>query len=231
MAKYEYTMGKEFDMAAEEKKVLEKGYMKANLLLHAMYTMMDILYGKDITMQKLIIVEVLARYPYWAWENAAYSKLTKEYAKSSFPTNDETERQLHLIEVGRHSQDNEQWHLLIIKDLLRQRNIRQSWMHEVFLPRFFAFGYYYMTRWLYAVNPAWAFSLNARFESHAEYEYMRLAAKHPEWENEAVESEYFKFYPKPKTLRDLFRRIALDERDHMHESMEEYEKVTGRELV
>jgi hypothetical protein len=32
-------------------------------------------------------------------------------------------------------------------------------------------------------------------------------------------------------MADLFRRIGLDERDHMMESMEEYERITGKELT
>jgi hypothetical protein len=32
-------------------------------------------------------------------------------------------------------------------------------------------------------------------------------------------------------MADLFRRIGLDERDHMTESIEEYERLTGQTLA
>jgi len=93
-----------------------------------------------------------------------------------------------------------------------------------------AFKYLILTSLMYMIRPAWSFAMNARFEDHAEHEYMNLVAEHPEWEDMPVSSYYFKFYPKAATMADLFRRIGLDERDHMHESMVEYERLTGREL-
>lgn len=67
--------------------------------------------------------------------------------------------------------------------------------------------------------------MNAAFESHAEHEYMKIVQEHPEWENEQIESEYFEFYPKQKSMADLFRRIGLDERDHMYHSLEGMERM------
>ena len=59
---------------------------------------------------------------------------------------------------------------------------------------------------------------------------MRRVLRSP-WEAEAVESHGFRHYPKQDSMAALFRRIGLDERDHMNESREEYERLTGRELV
>ena len=60
---------------------------------------------------------------------------------------------------------------------------------------------------------------------------MLLVREHPEWEEEPVDLPSFEFYPRQRSLADLFRRIGLDERTHMSTSMEEYERLTGKTLV
>ena len=135
-----------------------------------------------------------------------------------------------LLHLGRKSQDNEQWHLLLIDDLIRKKKIWQSVFLHCFLPKVMALKYYYFSRILYCLKPEWSFAMNAKFESHAENEYMLMVQEHPEWENESFDSEFFKYYPKQKNLADLFRRIGLDEREHKIESMQEYKRLTGKEL-
>lgn len=49
---------------------------------------------------------------------------------------------------------------------------------------------------------------------------MKRVQKYPEWEEEALISDYNKFYPKQKSMENLFCRIGLDERDHMFHSLE-----------
>ncbi|HIJ64404.1 MAG TPA: hypothetical protein HPP77_00530 [Candidatus Hydrogenedentes bacterium] len=231
MAQYEYTMGKDVDLKAEQARTLETPAMSANLLLRTMYLGMDLIYGFKRTLPKFKVIELLARYPYWAWENGAYNRLTRSYARTRGADKKGSDLAVRHIELGRKSQDNEQWHLMLIEDIMRQKGIRQGWIKACFLPRVMAFKYLVLTRLMYRLKPEWSFAMNARFESHAEHEYMRLVQEHPEWEDEPAESEYFQYYPRQATLADLFRRIGLDERDHMHESMEEYERLTGRSLA
>jgi len=220
MDHYEYTMDKAVDLKAEQKKTLETPVMKANLILKSMYLMMDILYGFKRTLPKFMIIEVLARFPYWAWENGGYKIITKSHTRSRWAKRVESNMALFLIDLGRESQDNEQWHLMLIQDIMKQKGLHLGWFKKVFLPRIMAGTYYYLTRIMWWMNPAWSFRMNAAFESHAEHEYMKLVLEHPEWEDEPVESEYFEFYPKQKSMADLFRRIGLDERDHMYHSLE-----------
>jgi len=230
MAKHEHTMGKELDLRAEQGRTLQTPAMKANVILGAMYLAMDLIYGAKRSLPKFKMIEILARYPYWAWENGSYHRLTRNYCKAKYTRKRDSECALRHIELGRHSQDNEQWHLMLIEDTMRRKGIRQCGLTSSFMARFLAFGYLILTRVLYRLKPQWSFAMNARFESHAEHEYMRLVQEHPEWESEPVESEYFEHYPRQKTMADLFRRIGLDERDHMTESIEEYERLTGRTL-
>ena len=228
---HEYTMGKELDLKAEQEKTLQTPVMKANLLLKGMYIAMDLVYGAKRTLPKFKVIEILARYPYWAWENGSYHRLSRRYARAKYTGKQESAADLRHIEFGRSAQDNEQSHLMLIEDMMRQKGMEQNWVMSCPIPRLMAFGYFLMTRVLYRLKPSWSFEMNARFESHAEHEYMHLVSEHPEWEEEAVDTEHFERYPKQATIADLFRRIGLDERDHMNKSIEEYERVTGKTLA
>ena len=231
VAPHERTIGKDLDLAAEQEATLLTPVMSANIILKAMYIGMDLVYGKRRTLAKFKVIELLARYPYWAWENGSYQRVTRRYAKTAATTSEDMQRDLRHIEMGRIAQDNEQWHLALIEDIMRRRGMKQNWVMAFLVPRCMAITYLILTRVLYRLKPEWSFSMNARFESHAEHEYMHLVEEHPEWDEEPVESDYFKYYPEQRTMGDLFRRIGLDERDHMNESMEEYQRLTGRSLA
>ncbi len=226
--KYEYTMGKDLDLKAEQERTLQTPVMKANIILRIMYISMDLIYGSKRTLPKFKVIELLARYPYWAWENGSYHRISRRYTKQEQADKNASERDLRHIEMGRESQDNEQWHLMLIEDIMRQKGIDQGWVMGTLLPRIMVFKYLLLTRILYRLKPEWSFAMNAKFESHAEHEYMYLVQEHPEWEEEPVDTPYFEYYPRQKTMADLFRRIGLDERDHMNASKEEYERITGK---
>lgn len=227
----ELTMGRDdLDLKAEQQQTLDRPRMHSNLILRMMYWGMDVVYGKERTLQKFKVIELLARYPYWAWEKGGFRLVTSNYTRHGHAFQNKSDEALHLTELGRHSRDNERWHLMLIDDIMRQKNIRHGWIMGSLLPKFMAFKYLILTTIMYAIRPAWSFAMNARFEDHAEHEYMHLVAEHPEWEDEPVSSYYFKFYPEQKTMADLFRRIGLDERDHMIESVREFERLTGKKF-
>ncbi len=219
------------DLVVEQEKTLESPAMRANIFLRLMYWAMDVVYGRGRSLFKFKSIEVLARYPYQAWENSSYHRLTRQYARRRYTNKADSDNLLHLIDLGRKSQDNEQWHMVIIEDIMRQKRARQGWFRAYLVPRVLALAYLGFTRLMYGVSPKWSFSMNARFESHAEHEYMLMAKEHPEWEDEPVASEYFEYYPQPANLADLFRQIGLDERRHKEESMKEYERLAGRPLL
>ena len=229
--KFEYTMGKDLDLKAEQERTLQTPVMGANFILRMMYIAMDLIYGKKGTLPKFKVIEILASYPYRAWENGSYNRVSRRYARASYVPEGVLERDLRHIEMGRHAQDNEQDHLTLIEDIMRQKGMKQGWFKDFLLPRCMMFTYHVMTRVMYSFKPEWSFSMNARFESHAEHEYMLLVQDHPEWEDEPVDSIHFERYPRQKSMADLFRRVGLDERDHMYESMEEYERLTGKPLA
>jgi hypothetical protein len=74
-------------------------------------------------------------------------------------------------------------------------------------------------RFLAAVRIQAAFLLNADFEDHAEHEYFSFVQDHPELEKQPVKAKVVLDDGNFKTWADVFRRIALDERDHMNNSL------------
>lgn len=223
-----YTMGREVNLKQEMMQTLETPRLPCNLMLKVMFMTFDILYGKARSLPKVLVLEILARYPYWAWENGAYKLLSKWYCHTKLASQQKIDIALRHIQMGRESQDNEQWHMLLWADLCHQKGISLSWFKHLLLPRMMTYIYFYLTRIMYWLNPIWSFAMNAAFESHAEHEYMLYAQEHPEFEEELVESIWFAHYPKQKTVADLIRRVGLDERDHMNHSLDEIKRLTQR---
>jgi len=182
-----------------------------SLSARALFAVMDRLYGRERTLAKFRVLELVARVPYQAWENVAYVAVTHTSRQPGF-----ARRVFDTVRLARWEQDNEQWHLLILEELTaaeRQRFIR----HRV-IPQLLAFCYYQLSWAMYAVRPAWSYRLNADFEDHAEHEYALLVDEHPEWENTAFESSFSADFGAFDSLADLFRQIGYDERLHKLES-------------
>lgn len=227
---FEYTIGKELDLVQEQEKTLQTPRLHSNLVLKSMYITFDLVYGFKRTLPKFMVLEILARYPYWAWETGSYKKLSRLFSRAEPPSMEEVELLMSHIDMGRVAQDNEQFHMLLLADIFRQQGGKLGWFRHFLVPRLLAFIYLFLTKAIYRVKPEASFAMNAAFESHAEGQYMLLAKENPQWETEPVESVYFKYYPKQRSLSDLLRRIALDERDHMNHSLEEVERLKGKSL-
>ncbi|HUX17248.1 MAG TPA: hypothetical protein VMW52_12300 [Phycisphaerae bacterium] len=75
-----------------------------------------------------------------------------------------------------------------------------------------------------AVSIRRAWRLNAMFEDHAEHTFMQFVEDNPQMENETPQGTAIQDGRGPDQGRyaswaDVFRRIGLDERDHMNESL------------
>jgi hypothetical protein len=187
-------MGKTPDLRAEQEKTLAAPKLPANLILRFMFWQFDVLYGKPRSLPKVMVLEILARYPYWAWENGAYHLLSKLYSGTKKVPAGKVETALRHIQMGRESQDNEQWHMFLWADLCRQKRIKLGGIRHFVIPKAMTLVYFLITRVMYWLNPVWSFAMNAAFESHAEHEYMLYAKEHPEFENMPVDSEWFTPY-------------------------------------
>jgi hypothetical protein len=123
------------------------------------------------------------------------------------------------VRESRQQQDNEQWHLLILEDLIGTRGIQEGFVKFWLMPQLVAFAYYQIVWLLYVVRPVTAYRLNAEFEDHAEHEYMEFVRDHSELEAEPFDSVVSQDYGRFASLADLFRQIGYDERVHKEESL------------
>jgi hypothetical protein len=146
--------------------------------------------------------------PYQAWENVAYVAMTHTAQRPGF-----ARRVFNRVRESRWEQDNEQWHLLILEELLEGTR-RYGVIRARVLPQVMAFAYYQLSWILYVVRPAWSYRLNADFEDHAEHEYALLVDEHPEWEHTSFNSEFSADFGEFESLAELFRQIGYDERLH-----------------
>ncbi len=177
----------------------------------ALFAVMDFVYGKERDLEKFRVLEVVARVPYMAWESVAYVAMTHTSKHTDF-----ARRVYDRVLVVRLEQDNEQWHLLILEELTRDR--RRTWLKGRIIPQLLAVVYYQVSWMMFVVRPKWSYRLNADFEDHAAHEYAQLVAEHPEWDEQRFSSEFERDYGAYDSLADMFRQISHDEVIHRRES-------------
>jgi ubiquinol oxidase len=193
----------------EQENTLTSPRRRYGFLAKILFLTMDLFYGRKKTLSKFKVLEVIARVPYQAWEHVAYIAVTHTYKHPNF-----ARKIFEFVKEARDQQDNEQWHLLILEELVQQKEIKENFiLHRIF-PQLLAFTYYHISWLLYCIKPAWSYNLNADFEDHAEHEYMEFVRKNPD-----LESTFKEDYGNLKNLADLFRKIGLDERIHKEESL------------
>jgi len=198
----------------EQERTLSTPRLRYSLLARVLFVGMDILYGRRSTLSKFKVLELIARVPYQAWEQVAYAAITHTSSDPDF-----ARRVFDRVRESRRQQDNEQWHLLILAELIVLRGLREGFVRFWLIPQFIAFIYYQIVWLLYVVSPSWGYRLNAEFEDHAEHEYMEFVREHPELEQEPWVSVLSADYGAFKSLADLFRQIGYDERAHKEESL------------
>src|SRR6185437_11725277 len=105
---------------------LDAPRLRYSLLARALFTSMDLAYGRKRTIVKFTMLE-------------------------------------RIVE-SRADQDNEQWHLLILQDLVQRRGLRQSFLLHRLAPWLVAFFFYHVSWLLFVIRPDWSYRLNADFE-------------------------------------------------------------------
>ncbi len=183
-----------------------------SLSAKALFTVMDLVYGKARTLTKFRVLELVARVPYQAWENVAYVAVTHTASEPGF-----ARRVFDNVRLARWEQDNEQWHLLILEELTADDR-PHHFIRDRVIPQVLAFAYYQLSWAMFAIKPRWSYRLNADFEDHAEHEYALLVDEHPEWETTPYESAFAADFGSFQSQADLFRQIGYDERLHKLES-------------
>ena len=174
---------------------------------------MDMLTGRQTTLAKAKLVEILATVPYRAWERREHARATRHQGDQGLV------QEAHAImRWGREARDNEHWHLLVIEEKIREDSAREPWYLSWPIPSLMT-GSYTLLEWTMArVAIRRSFLFNAEFEDHAEHTYAQLVDDHPEWEDQAAAGAVVQGYGSFRSWADVFRRVGLDERDHMNNS-------------
>ncbi len=208
------------DLKKEQVKTLSAPRRRYGLLGLFLFVMMDLFYGRKRSLSKFKVLEVIARVPYQAWEHVAYIAMTHTYGEPHF-----ARRIFDFVRESRHQQDNEQWHLLILEEMVQKNKIRENFFLYRIVPQFLAFFYYHISWLLYVIKPSWSYAMNADFEDHAEHEYMEFVKENPPFEDLPFESDFKEDYGNFRNIADLFRRIGLDERTHKEESLDRIQRA------
>jgi ubiquinol oxidase len=201
------------DLKQEQQASLARPRCKYSVAAKLFFLSMDLLTGKKTTLAKAKLIEMLAGIPYRAWEFRQYVRLTRCYRDPKA-----LKQAREIIAWSRAAQDNEHWHLLVLHEKMKADNCRDPWYLSASFT-FLAIGFYDLfSRLLARVSPRRAFLFNAEFEDHAEHVYAGFVQEHPEWEQQPLGNGPVKEYADLPTWADVFRRIGLDERDHMNRS-------------
>lgn len=201
-------------LRVEQQRTLETPRRRYSPAARWLFWFLDTCYGRGRTLSKFKVLEVVARVPYQAWENVAYVAVTHRYSRPAF-----AERIFERVRESREQQDNEQWHLLILEELVDEAGRREPFARYRLVPQILAFFYYQLSWLLYAMRPAWSYRLNADLEDHAEHEYALFVDEHPELERSPYHGFFADAYGHFESRADLFRQIGHDELVHKNESL------------
>ena len=146
-----------------------------------LFWQMDLLYGKAATFEKSLVLEIVARVPYQTWENASYKRITRVHRRTGLAV-----RIWDRVREFRAQQDNEQWHMLIMAELVERSGRKTGWLRFRLLPQLISIGWWHFCWLLYAVKPAWSHRLNADFEDHAEHTYAEMVVENPAFETTSL---------------------------------------------
>ena len=201
------------DLKKEQKASIERPRYRYSLAARGFFWSMDLFTGKKTTLSKAKLIEMLAGIPYRTWEIRQYGRMTRCYRNQEL-----VQKARKIMVWGREAQDNEYWHLTVINEKMKADGIKDSWYLFWPIPLMMLVGYAVLTRVMALVSIRRAFRFNAQFEDHAEHVYAQFVEEHPEWDQQPVNNEKVKEYGDLSTWADVFRRIGLDERDHMNKS-------------
>ena len=204
------------DLFREQVRTLATPRRRYGIVARSLFVSMNLLYGRKRRLEKFLVLELIARVPYQTWEHAAYLSITRHARQTKV-----ARRIYDRVQRSREQQDNEQWHLFIVEDMIEHRGQRLGWFRYRLLPQVIAFSYYLVSWALYLIRPAWSYALNADFEDHAEHEYMEFVADHSELEFEVCSCSVADDYGCADTFADVLRQIGIDERHHKDESLAE----------
>lgn len=198
----------------EQGRTLAAPHERQRLPLRMMFGSIDVLYGRQPSLEKFLVLEHLAQVPYRTWERVAQRRIARTHGRSVL-----ARRIQQRVAEARAQHDNEQWHMLVMEDLVaRSGRPLGRWRHRL-LPRLLAMPWQLGSWLVHLVSPAWSYRLNAAFEAHAEHTYMRYVALHPDTGQQMFTGPLADRWTRPVTVADVLRQIGHDERIHKIDSL------------
>lgn len=158
-------------------------------------------------------VELVARVPYMAWEHVGHIAQTQNHRKHWFGRKIQDR-----VLLARDEQDNEFWHLMIMEEFCEAAEYKRRWFFDRVFPQLLSVIYYHLSWILYVLRPKWSYKLNSDFEDHALRQYSLFVEEHPEFDETPWESAYRADYGWHRTVGDMLRQIAWDEKQHKDHS-------------
>ncbi len=181
-------------------------------------------YGNAPSYLKFRAVEVIARVPYHSWASASFTLLTMFYGDEKRAIKLST-----IAKFARFSSDNETMHVIVVSQLSQKEQKAGVILHTL-IPMFFAFFYFWMSYFLYLLNPRYSLELNYLFEQHAFDSYSEFLEMYgEELRKKPMASDFLLWYGRhPKTQFEFFRSVRNDEIVHRNRSIQEIELNQGR---
>ena len=139
------------DLVTAQRATLATPRRHAGLAARILFAIMDLVYGQPRSLEKFRVLELVARVPYQAWENVAYVAVTHTAKEPGL-----ARRIFDTVRINRWEQDNEQWHLLILEDLIASSGKRENRIYYFWIPQFIALVYYQISWLLFVIRPAWS---------------------------------------------------------------------------
>jgi ubiquinol oxidase len=197
----------------EQQRTLDGPETRPRLVLRLLFGSIDLLYGRRPSIEKFLVLEHLAQVPYRSWERVAQRHIARTRGRSVL-----ARRIQQRVAEARAQHDNEQWHMLVMEELIVRRGRRLGRLRHRLFPRLLAVPWQIGTWLLHLVRPDWSYRLNAAFEAHAERTYMRFVALHRDTEREIFGGPLADRWEAPVTVADVLRQIGHDERMHKLDS-------------
>ena len=186
------------------------------VLMGPLFVMMDVLYGKQPTLGKFRVLEVIARIPYQSWEILNYFIATHFYT--------DEERAIQLFQDShypRYAQDNETMHVVVVTQLCIKEKVGTGFFRFHVIPILMAYGYSVFCTLFYFFTPRKSYELNYVFEDHARKQYQIYLDLNPGLREKRLESKFLAVYGRGDVdnYYDFFAGVRDDEIEHRDNSL------------
>ena len=117
------------------------------------------------------------------------------------------------------SRNHEIAHFLLLDGLIKKENVKESYIKDRLLPLLFTVLYFIFSCLLYLVSEKLFLIIHADGEGCVEYSYAQFLKQNPQYETD-YDVEFAKDFGAFKSVADVFKAVAIQERGHREKSLE-----------